>query len=146
MKWIEIRSREWATQYHPDAPWAAISIATEAYTWPRLETQNRIGLLQLDFVDISNPDILMTIVPARVFNKVQASSILDFVDLHWQKATSFLIHCESGHSRSSAVAAAIMYIRYGQRAARYFFDNERPNRLVYNILLKQYYDPDNIMV
>ena len=147
VKWIEVRSREWATQYHSEQPWAAISIATESNTWPQIQTHNRLGLLQLAFLDVCNPDTLLhSILPGKIFDRSHARQILDFANLYWPRASSFLIHCEAGLSRSPAVAAALLYIHYGRGSDAWYFNTKTPNMLVYRTILKEYYDPGRTML
>lgn len=147
VKWIEVRSREWATQYHSNAPWAAISVATESDTWPDLQTENRLGLLRLAFLDVCNPDtMLYSSLPGRVFDRSHAKEVLDFVSLYWNRVSSFLIHCEAGMSRSPAIAAALLHIHYGRGADNWYFNTKTPNMLVYRTILKEHYDPSRTML
>jgi predicted protein tyrosine phosphatase len=133
-KALEIRSKEQAVQFECEHSWAAISISSRLNEWPHLSDNNRFGLLQLAFMDVSNPTRV-----SEVISHTQAEQILDFVDEAWDKVETFLIHCEAGLSRSPAVAAAIAYTRLGKGWDQHFFDNYTPNMLVYWAILKAYY-------
>lgn len=146
MKWIEVRSKDWAEKYRSDKPWSAISIATDLDTWPILDNHNRVGLLQMAFYDICNPETLLRgVCEGQVFDKNQALQILEFVSLCWENVDSFLIHCEAGISRSPAIAAAIVHIYYGSGSDNWYFQNRTPNMLVYREILRAHYDPQGIM-
>jgi len=133
-KALEIRSKGLATQFECEHSWAAISISSHPDEWPELSDNHRVGLLQLAFMDVSNPTRV-----SEVISHGQAEQILDFVDTLWDEVETFLIHCDAGRSRSPAVAAAIAYTRLGGGWDQYFFDNYTPNMLVYWSILKAHY-------
>jgi predicted protein tyrosine phosphatase len=144
VKWIEVRDRDWATQYQSDHPWIAISIATHLNTWPILQSQNRIALLQLAFTNDSYQQVQF--VSPGIFTYTHAKQILDFVAAHWDEVSSILIHCGPIPCRAAAIAAAIMYIRYGKGADNWYFQKMDPNWMVYHMMLREYYDPAKILL
>ena len=132
-KTFEVRSRGYAQEFKSDVPWAAISIVTEP-PWPQLLEENRVGLLQLEFMDAE------FVRPTSkwgnglsIFNECHATQILDFVQNVWDQVECFLIHCDAGLSRSPAVAAAIERIYYEDDS--YWFATKTPNSLVYRKIL-----------
>lgn len=137
---FEVRSRGYAQEFKLDVPWAAISIVTEP-PWPDLLEENRVGLLQMEFMDAE------FVQPTSkwgnglsIFNKDHAMQILDFVKEMWDQVECFLIHCDAGLSRSPAVAAAIENIYYGSGADQYWFATKTPNSLVYRTLLNVHHE------
>ncbi len=137
-KIFEVRSRGYAQEFKLGVPWAAISIVTEP-PWPDLLEENRVGLLQLDFMDAEfvRPTSEWG-AGLSIFDESHATQILDFVSEMWDEASCFLIHCEMGQSRSPAVAAAIENIYYGSGADQYWFNTKTPNMLVYRKILNVY--------
>lgn len=133
-KALEIRSKDQAVRFECEHSWAAISISSNLHECPKLSEYHRLGLLQLAFMDVSNPTRI-----SEVMTHGQAEQILDFVDSMWDRVETFLIHCEGGLSRSPAVGAAIAYTRLGRGWDQYFFDNYTPNMLVYWTILRAYY-------
>lgn len=126
---IHVLSRKCAKIFRCPTPWAAISIATEAGTWPELHTENRVGLLRLAFGDVefAGRDGGIT--------TEDAGQILKFV-LRWQdEVDCLLVHCEGGVSRSPAVAAAVFKVLTGQDAD-YLFERYTPNMLVYRTIVE----------
>ena len=111
-KTFEVRSRGYAKEFKFESPWAAISIVTEP-PWPELLEENRIGLLQLEFMDAEfvRPTSMWG-NGLSIFNEGHATQILEFVSDMWDQVECFMIHCDAGRSRSPAVAAAIEKIRY----------------------------------
>lgn len=122
-----------ATNFHHENAWAAISIASEVGANPILKTQNRIGLLELQFEDIDKPNNSTHLF----FNSNQAQQILDFVEEFYNKIEVLLIHCHAGMSRSPAVAAAIDFIYTGNDS--HWFKTKTPNMHVYRTILNTKY-------
>lgn len=140
-KLLEIRSKEQAPQFKSSIAWAAISIATENNTWPRLVEENRRGLLRMVFSDVSYPHIPL-LYPAVPFDRSMAFQVLEFIESMWDRADLFLITSDRGCSRAPAIAAAICRTRWGEGWDQYFLDRYLPiNYLVYHMLLKAYFDP-----
>ena len=106
---------------------SAISI-TSGPKFPALDEANRVGLLRLNFDDITEPGTPRSFTPAL------AAEILDFVAGVWGQIEVLLIHCDVGLSRSPAVAAALSRIYYGDDGP--WFELDFPNRLVYDVLVE----------
>jgi predicted protein tyrosine phosphatase len=119
-----------AEDFSCEGPWACISIAAADDEFPRIRKRRRVGLLQLCFADISQP------LPGHtLFCDSHAHDILDFVTWNWRRIRTLMVHCRAGISRSSAVAAAIARLKFGDD--REFFEEPfAPNRLVYRTLLE----------
>ena len=101
---IIICSREHAEEFECGMPWACISIAGKDDERPTLSDENRIDLLELTFDDVT------TQVPgATLFSDSDAADILDFIETNRRDVRVWMVHCEEGISRSSAVAASIAH-------------------------------------
>ena len=138
IKDIQIRSKGMAAQFRSDLPWAAISVVTEPGTWPKLSEENRQGVLQMNFWDITVPKV--QIVPKElIFDVEKANVMLDFVESVWDKIDVLLIHCEMGMSRSPGIGAALAYCYHGPATEKVFFNRYTPNVCVYNLLVEQYF-------
>ncbi len=117
-----------AEEFTSNSPWGAISVVSEGQ-WPKLSTENRVGILYLAFWDIEG------LIPGyKRMTEEQAEQILKFADEIWDKAECLLIHCEAGISRSPAIAAALSRIKVGHDGG--YFITHHPNRWVYSTLLK----------
>jgi len=126
-KHFEVRSARNAEFFRSDRPWAAISI-TSGPKFPALDEAHRVGLLRLNFDDITEPGT------PRSFTAALAAEVLDFVAGVWDVVDVFLIHCDVGLSRSPAVAAALSRIYYGDDGR--WFELDFPNQLVYDVLVE----------
>ena len=126
-KHFEVRSARNAEFFRWDRPWAAISI-TSGPKFPALDDGNRVGLLRLNFDDITEPGTPRSFTPAL------AAEILDFVAGVWDQIEVLLIHCDGGLSRSPAVASALSRIYYGDDGS--WVELDFPNRLVYDLLVE----------
>lgn len=131
---IQVRSRQGARDFRSDVPWAAISITSNPHVWPELSDENRVGLLQLYFKDVTIPG-------ENSITKGHVQQILDFVKTHWDHVECILVHCDAGMSRSPAVAAAIAKIFIGEGEDQYYFQRYWPNYLVYKMLLEAHFGP-----
>jgi len=70
-----------------------------------------------------------------MFTPAMAQEIADFVAGHYHEISVIVVHCDAGHSRSPAVAAALAY-RYDElETSNWFFEHRCPNRLVHRMLL-----------
>lgn len=137
LKWIETRDQNRAQDYVSDMPWAAISISS-GHNYVKLKENNRVSNLQISFQDCRNSvNILRGFSFGGLFSQKNARSILSFVDNCWDKVDSFLIQCEDGKSKSSAVSAAIIHLKYGQKAAAPYFEDNDVNLLIYRTILKE---------
>lgn len=127
---IVVLDRFRAETFECELPWACISIADREGEWPEIPDENRVGLLQVAFADITRP------LPGFVrFGSEEAHDILDFVGQTWPRIRVLLIHCNAGISRSSAVAAAVCRIRR-QPAGRFLREPYVPNGWVYSTLME----------
>jgi predicted protein tyrosine phosphatase len=139
-KKIVVLPRTQAAEFVADTPWAAISISTDAASFPELRRINQIGLLRLDFWDVAAPTAeQVAVYDQMIFTPAQAAEVLDFVHDHWDRVGTFLIHCEAGRSRSPAVAAAVCHVMYGAGAEKPWFDQYKLNRYVYGLILSEHY-------
>lgn len=132
---IEIRSKIAAEEFTCDAPWAAISISSDATRYANLNEANRIGLLQLTFADLSFRSLAYPEMSEMLFNQSVGRQILDFVDNVQSQIEVLLIHCEAGISRSAAVAAAVDKLYLKRENCKPYWETHRPNPLVYNTLV-----------
>jgi predicted protein tyrosine phosphatase len=87
--------------------------------------------LGFDNVDPTGPTKLVTSV---AMTPEQADAIWNFVDEHRDEVGALVVHCEAGHSRSPAVAAAICEVLGGD--GRRFFTGKEPNMYVYRLMLR----------
>jgi len=99
------------------------------------EVENTLGVLRLSFYDLDMPKGDAT--EADVFNAEHGDQVVNFVDLHRSKAERIIVHCDAGHSRSPAVAAAVAKMFYGQDDTPYF-KRYRPNMRVFRGVLEAY--------
>ncbi len=92
---------------------------------------NGITYLHVPFEDVSNPS------SANVFSLANAQQICRFIDAHSHAAKIFFC-CDSGESRSAALAAATMHY-LGQNEMLIWKNTQyHPNPLVYYIQSKAY--------
>jgi len=127
---IIVLSKEEARYFTSDVPWACISIATEDGSWPPIDENGRIGLLQVAF-----HDLVMPVDGCQLFDAEHAHRILDFVKVSWGRIQVLVVHCEAGASRSPAVAAALSRIYLGEDRDFFRPGVYDPNYLVYHTLL-----------
>lgn len=127
MKKITVLSKEKAKSWVSDEPWIAISVSTQEGEWPVLSEANRQGLLQIAFKDSEFRG-------REGISPNQAKSIVEFVASH--SVDKILVHCEVGHSRSPAIAAAIANIFNNGEDREFFLEPFTPNRLVYDMVLR----------
>ena len=147
LKNIIVLSRKFAKEFTCDKPWAAISVSTTMGDFPELSEQNRLGLLRLCFWDISNPsNRQLEADDPKLFSYEQANQVLEFVDEHWDKIDTLLVHCEAGLSRSPAIASAIISIKYGEGSDVEWFKRFNLNRLVYQRIIEEFHGGDSMAV
>lgn len=145
IKKIIVLSRQWAKKYKCDKPWAAISVSTASGDFPELSSDNRLGLLRLQFWDISNPSQRqLEAEDPKLFSRDQAKQVIDFVNQHWDSIDTLLVHCEAGLSRSPAIAAAIISIKYGEGADEEWFYKFNPNYHVYQSIINEHYGVESM--
>lgn len=125
---ILVCNRFEAEEFEHPYSWACISIANSVDELPEIHTDHRVALLQLTFADITQP-----VSGFPLFCDDHAHDILDFVTQNWHAIDTLLVHCYAGISRSSAVAAAISRLKFGDEGE--FLDSPYdPNPRVYRIL------------
>lgn len=105
------------------------------------ETDKTLGILRLTFNDIYPMNIPEWKVKELfgepiLFSQEMADSICDFVEKHKDNVSTIIVHCEAGHSRSPAIAAALCQY-FDDVVESQFFDQSRYrlNMLVYSTLL-----------
>jgi predicted protein tyrosine phosphatase len=131
-KQIRVESAVRAFRFTSQAPWACISIASQTDYWPEISAANRLGLLQIAFMDATSSD---TADSDEVFSEQHAHQVLDFVKQHWPRLELLLVHCEIGRCRGSAVAAAISRLYLGHDEQFFLPGLYQPNPLVYRTLI-----------
>ena len=89
------------------------------------------GVLRLEFWDDDRHN------EEGNFSPSIAKKIWDFVQLHAKNVDDIILHCDMGHSRSPAVAAALAR-GLGQDDTE-FFKRHRPNMRVYRVLINEIY-------
>jgi len=122
-----------AGDFASNKPWACISIGCEPGDWPKINKCQLVDWLQIAFADIDKPSSGKILCDAT-----HAKQIWDFVESVWDKVDLLLIHCLAGTCRSPAVAAAIAKAKYGDDGL--YFRLHTPNMLVYNTMLREYYE------
>lgn len=125
---IVVLNRIDAEEFDCPYPWGCISIATTEEDFPDIPEDNRVALLQLAFADLTHPYPGYTL-----FHEDQAYDILDFVNQYWESIHTLLVHCDMGISRSSAVAAVISRLKFGEEE-EFFEEPFDPNPRVYGML------------
>lgn len=137
---IKVTSKKYAVDFSCSKPWAAISVATMIEDFVQIKEENRVGLLQMAFWDVSNPHVYNDErLEVRCFTPELAHKILDFVEEVLPKIDVLLVHCEAGLSRSPAIAAAISNIYWGPEMDKVYFKHFTPNTFVYQTLLTEYF-------
>lgn len=125
---IEVLNRIEAEEYDCPYAWGCISITTTEEDLADIPKENRVAILRLVFADLTHPwgNYIL-------FDDEHAFDILDFVTMHWNRMGTLMVHCDAGISRSSAVAAAISRLKFGEEGE--FVDPPfDPNPRVYRIL------------
>ena len=125
---IVVLNRIHAEEFDCPYDWACISIANTERDFAVIPDDNRIGLLQLAFADITQD------IPGyQLFHDDHAHDILDFVTHNWDHVVTLMIHCDAGISRSSAVAAAIARLKW-QDESEFLEPPFEPNPIVYRTI------------
>lgn len=126
---IQVLPKSLAANFKSNVPWAAISISSDPEFFATLQEENRMGLLQLCFLDVNS-------INPSSFKADQANQIIDFTFYMLPRIECLLVHCEAGVSRSPAIAAAISVMLWGENTDRIYFKNYTPNTFVYTKLLE----------
>ena len=127
---ILVMSREQARLFEHDKPYAIIGInGTHNSEISYIYSDKMVTVLRVEFDDIMRPLKGMTL-----FNADIAEQIWKFVDWIHDEIDLLMVHCDSGISRSAAVAAAISKV-YNGHCTKYF-NWYCPNQHVYKTMLK----------
>jgi len=140
MIYLDVCNRRLATTENSiGLPHSIISISTPGDPIPDVKTNEHTrGVLHLQFHDAdASPGGLYTL-----FDIKMARAVVVFVR-QWQErgVSTFRVHCDAGHSRSAAVAAALdKYFsdddsKWWAGAGPYGTPAYTPNRLVYRLML-----------
>jgi predicted protein tyrosine phosphatase len=131
------------SQINYNKPYALISIASSRASAPKLlKDKSRIATLKLIFSDIDIGRINFRYkwikeYKLKLFSKLQAKLIVDFILANKDIVDLFVVNCEAGISRSPAVALAILYI-CEEDAASYYKRYDLYNRFVYTTIINEY--------
>lgn len=105
--------------------------------------QNHDNVLNLEFDDIGDEELLYKGVNFKGLSDIQAEQIVDFIEKH--KGKNFKIHCKAGRSRSCAIGTYILDI-YGEENGYYRTESTKrgnalltPNIFVLTKLKRIYY-------
>lgn len=132
---LQVLARRDVKHLVPEVPYVVISIADATGVHPTLpEPPNRLGLLRMNFDDIS-PTRRETTGSKRPMSLEDAHRIREFVEAHLETAELIVVHCEAGMCRSPAVAAALW--RWLENGRGPFFDTFRPNPHVYRTMVEE---------
>ena len=113
--------------------YVVISIHDPEREKPRVKNQAGLrAVLQLAFHDAEPSVPRGSDTKVALMSEEQARQIWRFVDQHRDEVGAIVIHCESGVSRSSAVAAALCASLGGDDGA--FFTRFQPNAYVYRLI------------
>lgn len=96
------------------------------------------SILRLKFADLCRNDIEIEGDDLILFNDGMGKRILQFINYHIKDLDTIIVHCEAGVSRSAGCAAAIAKILLNDDLI--FFKKYHPNRLVYSILISEFFN------
>jgi predicted protein tyrosine phosphatase len=138
---FHVVSREEACRWNPvGKPHVIISVTSPPDPEAEVkQNEHTRGVLRLGFHDLDQE-------PGPIFRKVygepvmfteeMARAIDSFVAQHAADIETVIVHCDAGHSRSPAIAAALAH-RYNEPSVNdWFFKHRTPNRFVYRTLLE----------
>lgn len=124
---IELRSAD-------DVPHIIISVSTDDEQANFKTNELTKGVLRLRFHD---KDVVGSFTSEEdLFTEVHAHMILDFVKEH-KDVERIVIHCDAGHSRSPAIAAALCRV-HGMDDSMWF-RAKNPNKRVYRKILDAHF-------
>jgi len=140
MKFL-ITNRHAITYLKPEVDHVVISICAPGYLFPNLpENNKRLGLLQLEFVDLDRIEIARQMGQEHMLmTKDQAKEILSFVNEYKDKVELIICQCDAGISRSSGAAAALSKILNNDDEWVFSSTNYVPNMHVYRLLINEYF-------
>ncbi|MDY0198974.1 MAG: dual specificity protein phosphatase family protein [Tenuifilaceae bacterium] len=122
-KFVDFVSKRVAEDIEPKSDWIIISI-NEPLSITNLK-EGWLDILPLTFEDL---DIRLN--DYLIFNNDDAKQIIDFVEKYENQASTIIVHCHAGISRSAAVAKFIAE-KYDLKFNHNYF---LYNKLVYKIL------------
>jgi len=128
-----------------DSPHIVISITDDEKYFPDIAEKNCIGILKIAVWDTEDGENFRSIhnftaseIPKdKIFNKVHAKKILEFVFKHLNDVSSIVCQCDMGLSRSAATAAALSKILNGNDE-EFWRPPYIPNKLIYETTLDEY--------
>ena len=127
-------SRDALARVRPhEVPHAIVSVTSAPDDVARFPVPSTcVAVLRLAFADLV-PSEVDASTASLLFTRAHAQQIWAFFDQHRPNIARLLVHCDAGHSRSPAIAAAIARA-CGLEHDNYFRQYE-PNRHVYDTLL-----------
>lgn len=128
-----------------NCPHIVISMADDVNLVPYIPKKNCQGVLKIAVWHINgienlenNNDIGDFGIPKdKIFNKLHAKKILDFVFKNLNEIELIVCQCDTGTSRCTATAAALSKILNGKNE-EFFKSPYCPNKLIYGTILDEY--------
>ncbi len=139
MKTFEIHNREAIAWIDPPVEHLIISISDSDEARPPaidvIEKNDQCrGVLRLSFHDADQEVVEGFPGKFHIMTEQDGDAVLDFVAEH-SEVELIIVHCDGGHCRSPATAAALALIFNGKGRDQTFFDRFLPNRHVYRVIL-----------
>lgn len=129
-----IESGRWA----PEEPHVIVSIYSPGDEPPIIPPNNFCkGITYVSFWDLMEAKGKYD----QICTQQHAKQIVDFFKEKRILVDHVVCHCDAGVSRSAGAAAALSLIENG--TDKYFFKAYHPNKLVYNLILKNYYNQES---
>lgn len=133
-------SRAEACQWNPiGLPHVIISIYSPPDAPAEVKkNEHTLDVLQLGFHDLDQepgPTYRKVYGEPVLFTEEMAKTIASFVAERYERIEAIIVHCDAGHSRSPAIAAALAYRYNEHRQSQLYFKLKSPNRMVYRTLL-----------
>lgn len=135
MKTFEIHNRSEIEWIDPPVEHIIISISDSDEARPAVAENDQCrGILKLSFHDADQEVVEGFPGKFRIMAEQDGDAVLDFVAKH-DEVELIIVHCDGGHCRSPATAAALALIFNGRGRDQTFFDRFLPNRHVYRTIL-----------
>lgn len=142
---IKVMSRKDAEKYASNYKHIFISITSPSKDIANISiSENCIDILRLSFHDCDGTNLherscsFKKLDKIIYFNEHMARQIINFVKKYENQVEEIAVHCEAGISRSAGCAAAIACML--EQSDVYFFARYLPNSLVYNTILRTWFD------